>query len=75
MIAEVENTDYDQTHGGAYDRGSADAYYGRRFDPHMYPSGTYKGQRISLEKGTPEYEAYAAGYESTVQEGNFKNWD
>lgn len=35
---------YDQRHGGPYDRGSADAWYGRDFDPHYWPQGTYNGR-------------------------------
>lgn len=35
-------------HGSPADRGSADAYYGRRKDPHKWPMGTGKGERVEL---------------------------
>ena len=39
-------------HGGPQDRGSADAYYHREYDPHWYPSGTGKGNRIEISRMT-----------------------
>ena len=33
-------------HGGLFDRGSADSYYGRPQDPHWYPEGTGHGDKI-----------------------------
>lgn len=64
---------YDQRHGGPYDRGSADSYYGRGFNPHYYKEGTYSSHRV--EELTPdELEAYAAGYEDNEKAGNFKDW-
>lgn len=35
-------------HGSPQDRGSADRYYGRSFDPHWWPQGTGKGTRIEM---------------------------
>ena len=53
-----------QLHGSLYDRGSADAYYHRRPDPHWYPKGTYNGARIdSLTK--EEVDEYMMGYNET----------
>jgi len=66
---------YDMRHGGPYDRGSADAYYRRDFDPHYWTGGTGSGQRIQIEKGTPAYDAYRAGYHDQVDAGDFKEWD
>ena len=37
---------YDPKHGGPLDRGSADRYYGRPFDPHFWQEGTYIGKRV-----------------------------
>jgi hypothetical protein len=34
-------------HGSLFDRGSADAYYRRAFEPHWYPEGTYNGEKIT----------------------------
>ena len=55
-----ENTD--KSHGAAYDRGSADSYYGRKSDPHKYvemPDGSRK--RVTLTDPA-EVAAYKAGY-------------
>jgi len=49
-------------HGSPYDRGSADAYYGRSPDPHWYPDGTGRGEKIKLEKGDKLYDLYMQGY-------------
>lgn len=58
---------YDTSHGSPYDRGSADAYYGRRFNPHRYV-GT---ERVAIEKGTEDWQAYHAGY---VEEDGQKDY-
>ena len=50
-------------HGRPQDRGSADAYYGRSFDPHYWPEGTLKGTKIQMHDMTPsEIAAYTYGY-------------
>lgn len=61
---------YDQHHGGPWDRGSADAYYGRPGDPHKYPEGSYKGERVKLTD-QEEIAAYWDGYNSTTDR---KDW-
>ena len=33
VINKISNS-YDDTHGMPYDRGGADSYYGREFEPH-----------------------------------------
>ena len=67
---------YDQTHGSPFDRGSADSYYGRGRDPHWYPEGTYKGDRIGKDQMTNEQvQAYLAGYQWNEQFGDKKQWD
>lgn len=58
---------HDKTHGGPYDRGSADAYYGRPSRPHkMVPytgSDAVKGQMQKVALTDPaEIAAYNAGY-------------
>jgi hypothetical protein len=65
---------YKQQHGNAFDRGSADSYYGRPRDPHCWPEGTYKGKRVDLKPGTEAYEAYMAGYDYNEQHGDKKDW-
>lgn len=66
---------YDERHGGAYDRGSADSYYGRPFRPHYFIGGTYMSPEVTEEKMTEaEVAAYTAGYEQNEMEGNFKDY-
>jgi hypothetical protein len=63
---------YDKTHGSPYDRGSADAYYGRSHNPHWYPEGSYRGKRIEeADMTVEEIQAYDAGYEEETER---KNW-
>jgi hypothetical protein len=72
----VHGKQYEQTHGNAFDRGSADSYYGRRRDPHYWPEGTYKGTRVEAEQMTDsQLEAYHAGYDYNEQFGDKKSWD
>ena len=50
-------------HGGAYDRGSADAWYGREADPHYWTGATYASTRIPVQDmSAEEIAAYMAGY-------------
>lgn len=64
---------FDMRHGGPYDRGSADSYYRRPYDPHYYPAGTYNGERIGRDKMTPaEIEAYKTGWDENEKSGTFK---
>ena len=53
-------------HGGAYDRGSADSYYGRECDPHYFTGDTYRSTEVLKENMTEEeIAAYMAGYNET----------
>ena len=66
---------YDQRHGGPYDRGQADSYYGREYEPHYYVGDTYNSPRINLEFMTPaEITAYTAGYRDNEELGDRKEW-
>lgn len=68
-------TKYDTRHGGPYDRGSADSYYGRVFSPHYYKKDTGSSERVEYDHMTPEeIEAYTAGWDDNEAEGNFKDW-
>lgn len=53
----------DNRHGGARDRGSADAYYGRPKSPHKYEEATYTSKRIVLTD-PEEIEAYNEAYDN-----------
>ena len=65
----------DPRHGGAYDRGSADSYYRRGFNPHYYVGATYSSDRVELADMTPEeIVAYTKGYNENEEAGNFKDW-
>lgn len=67
--------EYDQRHGGPYDRGSADAYYRRGCNPHYFLGATYSTPKVEEQDMLPEeIEAYLAGYEDTYEAGDFKNW-
>ncbi len=53
-------------HGGAFDRGSADGWYGRAYDPHYYVGATYASQWIGVaDMSIEEKEAYDEGYYSS----------
>jgi len=59
-------------HGSPFDRGSADAYYGRPYDPHWWPQGTGMGTRIEEEAMSPrEIELYTFAYRN---EDDRKDW-
>lgn len=51
-------------HGGAYDRGSADAWYGRDYQPHYFKGDSYNSERIEALT-SEELDAYNAGYNNT----------
>ena len=66
---------YDQRHGGPYDRGTADSYYGREYDPHYFVGDSYNTPRIELAQMTAqEIVAYTAGYTNNEASGDRKEW-
>lgn len=65
----------DKRHGGPYDRGSADSYYGRGRNPHYYKGNTGTSDRVEYKDMTPdEVVAYMAGYDDNEESGCFKDW-
>jgi hypothetical protein len=65
----------DARHGGPFDRGSADNYYGRAYDPHYWTNGTGKGLRIGAAgMDADELAAYAAGWADNETSGAQKEW-
>jgi hypothetical protein len=60
-------------HGSPRDRGQADYYYWRDRDPHYWPQGTGKGQRIT-DLTPEEIEEYLAGYDEAEEWGVRKEW-
>jgi len=66
---------YDSRHGGPFDRGSADSYYGRGCSPHYFKGATYSTQEVKEEDMAPEeIEAYIAGYDYNEECGDKKQW-
>lgn len=66
---------YDGRHGGAFDRGSADAYYRRPRKPHYYIGGTGNTPKVQKYQMTEEQiSAYHAGYSWGIDQGDFKDW-
>lgn len=64
---------YDTRHGGPFDRGAADSYYGEETDPHYYVKGTGMSPRVEKDQMTDEeIEAYYAGYEWNEKFGGKK---
>ena len=61
----------DDEHGSPHDRGGADKYYGRSFNPHKYPNGTYNGDPVT-NLNAEEIEAYKRGYNSQT---SLKDWN
>lgn len=63
-------------HGSAYDRGSADAYYGRAPDPHYYLGDTHTTKRIGKEDMTQdEIDSYLTGYNQETDRKDWGNWN
>ena len=59
-------------HGGPYDRGGADSYYGRKFEPHYYKGDIYVSERVTEKcMTTNEIAEYTAGYKDN---DDFKDW-
>lgn len=76
MIAEYNGKKYNARHGGPFDRGSADSYYGRPRVPHYFVGGSYMSDEVTREEMTEtELEEYRAGYDYNERYGDKKNWD
>ena len=74
-IQKAQLPEYDERHGGAYDRGSADYYYARGRQPHMFTGDTYNSAKIEARHMTTrEIDAYDAGYDDAKACGDRKQW-
>ena len=60
-------------HGGPYDRGSADSYYGRPKEPHYYEWATYDSKKIT-DLNTKELSEYNQGYDDQEKSGIKKQY-
>ena len=68
-------SEYDERHGGPYDRGSADSYYRRGNNPHYFIGDTYQSPIvIEYNMTEEEIEAYLAGYNNNEKESHYKEW-
>jgi hypothetical protein len=66
---------YDARHGGPFDRGAADSYYGRAPRPHYFVGDTYSSDEVTRDQMTrEEREAYHAGYDYNEEMGDKKDW-
>lgn len=66
---------YDERHGGPYDRGSADAYYRRPWNPHYYKGASKQSELVNMTSMTEdEIAAYSAGFGEQINSGDFKDW-
>lgn len=62
-------------HGGPFDRGGADSYYHRAYNPHWWPHGTNNGECITWHNmSNDEILQYTAGYERNEELGDKKDW-
>ena len=67
---------YNERHGGPYDRGQADSYYGREYSPHYFVGATYDSPKIELaQMSADDIVAYTAGYRDNEANGNKKDWN
>jgi hypothetical protein len=65
-------TDKMPSHGSPQDRGSADAYYERNYNPHYYVGASMQSERVERANMTVgEIEAYKYGYDN---EEDRKDW-
>tara|TARA_R100000234_G_C4873456_1_gene124284 strand:+ start:301 stop:546 length:246 start_codon:yes stop_codon:yes gene_type:complete len=63
-------------HGGAFDRGSADYYYSRPYEPHYFIGDTYNSPKVEESSMTEEeIEAYKLGWDDAAFHGDRKEWN
>ena len=62
-------------HGGPFDRGSCDSYYGRPRRPHYFVGDTYTSKEITEDQMTfQEILEYCMGYDENERSGHKKDW-
>ena len=68
--------EYNNRHGGPFDRGSADSWYSRGIQPHYYVGDTHTSTRLeAVDMSEKEVADYLAGYQYNEQYGCKKEWD
>lgn len=73
-LYEHNGKEYEQYHGSAFDRGSADNYYQRPRRPHKGGVGGNSGPQIT-DLSPEEIEAYHAGYDWNELHGDKKDYN
>ena len=74
IIRTLRGVQFDRDlHGGLYDRGRADSYYGRPRNPHWWTEGTGKGEQMT-QLNDAERAEYNAGYDDNEASGDRKDW-
>jgi len=71
---EFEGKVWNCRHGGPFDRGSADSYYGRPENPHYFVGKTGDGLVTADEMTSKEMYEYNAGYRYNEMFGEKKDW-
>jgi hypothetical protein len=75
-VVQYNGRTYVSHHGDAFDRGSADSYYGRIRNPHKGGVGGTSGPRVeSNEMTLQEIADYGAGYNYNERFGGRKDYD
>lgn len=75
VLSELNKQVHDDRHGSPYDRGGADSYYGRPYNPHYYKGATYSSDRVGQDDMTEqERQAYHDGYYDNEKLGDKKDW-
>ena len=68
---------HDDSHGSPYDRGTADSYYGRPYNPHYWlrRGDTCQADKVHRDDMTEqEIQAYHDGYYDNEKLGDKKDW-
>jgi hypothetical protein len=74
-MIEYNGKEYDQRHGGPFDRGTADSWYSRGVRPHYFVAGTHESPLVDRKDMTEEQIAdYMAGYEYNEEFGHKKEY-
>ena len=64
----------DERHGGPFDRGTCDSYYGRDYNPHYFVGDSYNSPRVEMAQMTVrEIVEYTTGYKANEEARNFKD--
>ena len=75
LVEHAESVYYNERHGGPYDRGQADSYYGRDYNPHYFTGDSFNSTRIELQDmSAQEIIAYTAGYRDNEANGDKKEY-